>query len=81
MDRRMKMVKYALIIIGILAVLGLLIFFYLGSQAQNIASGANKAFGTVLMAALSQTWWIYLVIIAVCIVLYFLIKLIFGKKK
>lgn len=67
MDRRMKMVKYALLVIGILGVVGVFLFFFL----------PTRAFTQVITA----TWWIYLVIIAVCIVLYFLIKLIFGKKK
>jgi len=67
MDRRMKMVKYALLVIGILAVLAVFLLFYLPTRA--------------LVPVLSQTWWIYLVIIALCVVLYYIIKLIFGKKK
>lgn len=67
MDRRMKMVKYALLVIGILGVLGVFLFFFLPTRA--------------LTPVLTATWWIYLVIIAVCIILYYIIKLIFGKKK
>lgn len=71
MDRRMKMVKYALLVIGILGVLGVFLFFFLPTR---LAAGS-------LGAVLTATWWIYLVIIALCIILYYIIKLIFGKKK
>jgi hypothetical protein len=72
MDRRMKMVKYALLVVGILAVLAVFLLFFL----------PTRAFGTAaLVQVLTATWWIYLVIIALCFVLYFIIKLLFGKKK
>jgi len=71
MDRRLKMAKYALLVVGILAVVGVFLVFYLATPK---VAGA-------FMAILTQTWWLYLIIIALCFILYFIIKLLFGKKK
>lgn len=67
MEKRMKMVKYALLVVGILGVLAVFLLFFLPTRA--------------FVPVLAATWWIYLVIIALCIVLYYIIKLLFGKKK
>jgi hypothetical protein len=65
------MAKYALLVVGILAVVGVFLVFYLATPK---VAGA-------FMAILTQTWWLYLIIIALCFILYFIIKLLFGKKK
>lgn len=69
--RRLKMLRYTLIVLALLAIVGIFLLFYLPlSTAPN-----------ALMAVLSQTWYIYLIVIAAALVIYLIIWLLFGKKK
>ena len=71
--RRFKMLRYALIVLTVLVLIGVVAVLYYMAHAGNPAA----TLGNVLAAA----WPTLLIIVGVAVVLYVLLWLLFGRKK